>query len=34
MVAEGIKLLMGKKHREDRILFIDLLNGQWEYVIF
>jgi molybdopterin/thiamine biosynthesis adenylyltransferase len=34
MVAEGIKLLMGKKHREDRILFIDLLNGQWEYVMF
>lgn len=34
MVAEGIKLLMGKENREDRILFIDLLNGQWEYVMF
>jgi molybdopterin/thiamine biosynthesis adenylyltransferase len=32
MVTEGIKLLLGKKIKEDEVLFIDLLNNQWEKI--
>lgn len=34
MVSEGIKLLLGKKKRENTVLFADLLNNQWRYVTF
>jgi molybdopterin/thiamine biosynthesis adenylyltransferase len=29
MVSEGIKVLLGKKKRENTLLFADLLNNQW-----
>jgi molybdopterin/thiamine biosynthesis adenylyltransferase len=32
MVSEGIKLLLGKKERENTVLFADLLNNQWHWV--
>ncbi len=32
MVTEGIKLLLGKKQRENTLLFADLLNSQWQYL--
>jgi molybdopterin/thiamine biosynthesis adenylyltransferase len=32
MVSEGIKLLLGKKKRENTVLFADLLNNQWQYI--
>ena len=32
MVSEGIKLLLGKKEKENIILFADLLNSQWHRV--
>lgn len=32
MVSEGIKVLLERKREEDGILFVDLLNSQWEYV--
>jgi molybdopterin/thiamine biosynthesis adenylyltransferase len=34
MVSEGIKLLLGKKKRENTVLFADLLNNQWQHVTF
>ena len=34
MVTEGVKVLLGKKSREDAVLFIDLLNSQWEPIRF
>jgi molybdopterin/thiamine biosynthesis adenylyltransferase len=33
MVSEGIKLLLGKKIRENTVLFADLLNNQWQNII-
>lgn len=32
MVSEGIKLLLGKKERENKVLFVDLMNNQWQYI--
>jgi molybdopterin/thiamine biosynthesis adenylyltransferase len=32
MVSEGIKLLLGKKEKENTVLFADLLNNQWHWV--
>jgi molybdopterin/thiamine biosynthesis adenylyltransferase len=32
MVSEGIKLLLGKKEKENIVLFADLLNSQWHRV--
>ena len=32
MVSEGIKLLLGKKERENTVLFADLLQNQWHRV--
>lgn len=32
MVSEGIKLLLGKKEKENTVLFADLLNSQWHCV--
>ena len=32
MVSEGIKLLLGKKERENTVLFTDLLFNQWHWV--
>ena len=32
MVSEGIKLLLGKKERENTVLFVDLMNNQWQYI--
>ena len=32
MVSEGIKLLLGKKERENTVLLVDLLNNQWHCV--
>ena len=32
MVSEGLKLLLGKKERENTVLFTDLLNNQWHCV--
>ena len=32
MVSEGIKLLLGKKERENTVIFADLLNNQWQYI--
>jgi molybdopterin/thiamine biosynthesis adenylyltransferase len=32
MVTEGIKLLLGKMNRENKVLFADLLNTQWQHV--
>ncbi len=32
MVTEGIKVLLGKKHEVNEILFVDLLNNKWEHV--
>ncbi len=32
MVAEGVKVLLGKGTRENAILFLDLLHGQWETI--
>jgi molybdopterin/thiamine biosynthesis adenylyltransferase len=32
MVAEGIKVLLGKKERENGLFMIDLLSNQWEYL--
>ncbi len=32
MVTEGIKVLLGRKHKKNGFLFVDLLNEQWEYV--
>ena len=32
MVGEGLKVLLGKKPREDGIYYVDLLNNQWEFV--
>ena len=32
MVSEGIKLLLGKKKRENTVIFADLLNNQWQYI--
>ena len=32
MVSEGIKLLLGKKKRENTVLFADLLNNQWQNI--
>jgi molybdopterin/thiamine biosynthesis adenylyltransferase len=32
MVTEAIKILLGKKHKANEILFVDLLNNKWEYV--
>ena len=34
MVSEGIKVLLGKKKRENTVLFADLLNNQWQHVTF
>jgi molybdopterin/thiamine biosynthesis adenylyltransferase len=33
MVSEGIKLLLGKKKRENTVLFADLLSNQWQNII-
>jgi molybdopterin/thiamine biosynthesis adenylyltransferase len=32
MVAEGIKVILGKKHKETAFIFVDLLHNHWEYV--
>ena len=32
MVSEGIKLLLGKKKKENAVLFADLLNNQWQNI--
>jgi molybdopterin/thiamine biosynthesis adenylyltransferase len=32
MVSEGIKLLLGKREKENTVLFADLLNSQWHCV--
>lgn len=32
MVSEGIKLLLGKKKRENTVLFADLLSNQWQNI--
>ena len=32
MVTEGVKLLLGKKQEENTILFVDLLNNQWQNI--
>lgn len=32
MVTEGIKLLLGLMNRENKVLFVDLLNTKWKYV--
>ena len=32
MVAEGIKVLLGRKQKENALIFVDLLNNQWECV--
>jgi molybdopterin/thiamine biosynthesis adenylyltransferase len=32
MVSEGIKVLLGKKERENTLFFADLLNNQWHRV--
>ena len=32
MVSEGIKLLLGKKEKENKLMFADLLNNQWQYI--
>ena len=32
MVSEGIKLLLGKKKKENTVVFADLLNNQWRYI--
>ena len=32
MVSEGVKLLLGRKEKENTVLFADLLNNQWQYV--
>lgn len=32
MVAEGVKVLLGKKPTEKAVLFIDLLHNQWETI--
>jgi molybdopterin/thiamine biosynthesis adenylyltransferase len=32
MVAEGVKVLLGKRQQENGFLFVDLLNNLWEYV--
>jgi molybdopterin/thiamine biosynthesis adenylyltransferase len=34
MVAEGVKVLLEKKTRENTVLFVDLLNNQWEQIPF
>ena len=34
MVTEGIKVLLGKKHKVNEILFVDLLNNKLENVTF
>ena len=34
MVTEGIKVLLGKKHKENGVLFVDMLDNQWKYVAF
>lgn len=32
MVSEGIKLLLGKKEKESKLMFADLLNNQWQNI--
>ena len=32
MVTEGVKILLGKKPKENAVLFIDLLHNQWETI--
>ncbi|MCG6918692.1 MAG: HesA/MoeB/ThiF family protein [Deltaproteobacteria bacterium] len=32
MVSEGIKLLLGKKEKENKLMFADLLNNQWQNI--
>ena len=32
MVSEGVKLLLGKKQKENTVVFADLLNNQWQYI--
>jgi hypothetical protein len=32
MVSEGIKLLLGKKEKENKLIFADLLNNQWQNI--
>ena len=32
MVSEGIKLLLGKKEKENMLMFADLLNNQWQNI--
>lgn len=32
MVSEGIKLLLGKKKKENTVIFADLLNNQWQHI--
>jgi molybdopterin/thiamine biosynthesis adenylyltransferase len=32
MVAEGIKVLLGKERKDNGLFFVDLLNNQWEYI--
>ena len=32
MVSEGVKLLLGKKEKENKLMFADLLNNQWQYI--
>jgi molybdopterin/thiamine biosynthesis adenylyltransferase len=32
MVSEGVKLLLGKKKKENTVIFADLLNNQWQYI--
>jgi molybdopterin/thiamine biosynthesis adenylyltransferase len=34
MVTEGIKVLLGQKQEENSVLFVDLLNNNWEHVNF
>jgi molybdopterin/thiamine biosynthesis adenylyltransferase len=34
MVTEGVKVLLEKKPRENTVLFVDLLNNQWEQIPF
>lgn len=32
MVSEGIKLLLGKKEKENKLMFADLMNNQWQNI--
>ena len=33
-LAKGLRQLVGKKTRENSVLFVDLLNNQWEQIPF